>query len=124
MVRLQGKRILVVEDEPIIGEMLKGMLSDLGAVVAATARTEEDARLLAEEAEIDAGVLDVNLNGERSFVAAETLRRRRVPFVFATGYGPDTDIRVRGSIVVEKPYRLEQLEAALLAALDEGVRAA
>jgi hypothetical protein len=63
---------------------------------------------------IDAAILDVNLNDLRSYPVAEQLERRGVPFVFATGYdveglewnGPKADL-------IAKPYRKEQVEAAL-----------
>jgi hypothetical protein len=35
----------------------------------------------------DIAILDVNLNGQKTFPIAEALSRRGMPFVFATGYG-------------------------------------
>lgn len=40
--------------------------------------------------ELDGAVLDVNLQGERSFPLAEHLIARDVPFVFLTGYDSAT----------------------------------
>jgi CheY-like chemotaxis protein len=47
----------------------------------------EQALAKARSATIDAAILDVNLNGQDTFEVAEILRERRIPFVFATGYG-------------------------------------
>ena len=44
---------------------------------------------LARDADIDAAILDVNLDGQESFPAAEILLERNIPFVFASGYGHD-----------------------------------
>ena len=44
---------------------------------------------LAQAADIDIAVLDVNLNGEPSFPIAAVLRARGVPVVFSSGYGSD-----------------------------------
>ncbi len=44
---------------------------------------------IAGEARLDGAILDINLAGENSFPVARLLRKRRVPFLFLTGY---TDI--------------------------------
>jgi CheY-like chemotaxis protein len=82
-----ARRILVVEDEVLISMLLEDMLTDLGYEVAATASRVEEALALARTAEIDAAILDVNLNGEDVFPVADVLAGRSIPFVFATGYG-------------------------------------
>ena len=60
-------------------------------------------------------MLDVNLSGETSFPIADALRRKGVPFVFATGYGES--IAVPGHYadvpVVPKPYDEKALRLAL-----------
>ncbi|MBX6424378.1 MAG: response regulator [Variibacter sp.] len=85
--RKGGRRILVVEDEILIGMLLEDMLGDLGYEVAATASRVEDALALARDLEVDAAILDVNLNGEDVYPVADVLAGRSIPFVFATGYG-------------------------------------
>lgn len=81
------RRVLIVEDEILIGMLLEDMLSDLGYDVIATASRVEEATKLAREIEIDAAILDVNLNGQEVYPVAEILAERGIPFVFATGYG-------------------------------------
>jgi CheY-like chemotaxis protein len=57
-------------------------------------------------------VLDINLRGTPSYAVADALKRRDVPFFFATGYGVDADVPERFTSVpiVTKP----STEAALL----------
>ncbi len=64
--------------------------------------------------DIDAAVLDANLNGESVRPVAEVLAARGVPFVFATGYG-DNRITPQdyGVPVIRKPYDVTQVAAAL-----------
>lgn len=112
MSALAGKRILLVEDEPIVAMMATEMIEALGATVVGPAMTLASALSLAETAEIDAAVLDINLNGARSDVAAEALARRRIPFVHATGYGALGG--KSGAPVLDKPYTEKMLEAALM----------
>jgi CheY-like chemotaxis protein len=99
-----GPCVLVVEDEMVVAMMLEGMLKDLGYRVIKAARVARAVGLAATEA-IDVAVLDVNLAGEASYPVADELRRRGIPFVFASGYTPDS-LRAdfRDTPVLRKPY--------------------
>ena len=110
---LTGKRILVVEDEAIIAEMVSDMLLDLGACVVGPAYSMGKAVELAEAGGIDAAVLDVNIRFERVDCVAAILRERTVPIVFATGNGDMIADLARDAPVLEKPYPQEKLAAAL-----------
>ena len=63
--------------------------------------------------EIDAAVLDANLNGESVGPLAEALRARGTPFVFATGYGERGAPEGFDAPVVRKPYNVHQIVRAL-----------
>ena len=84
---LQGKKVLIVEDEALIAMLFEDMLSDFGCDVVGPAMNVRQAMEVAQSAAIDAAVLDVNLNGESSFPVATLLETRGVPFVFSSGYG-------------------------------------
>lgn len=116
-----GRRILVVEDEPIIAMALEDMLLDLGCEVVGPASTLTEAQALAETADIDAALLDININTGRSYVIADELRRRAVPFAFATGYGEEGIENGGGDApLLQKPYRQAQVEAVLRQLLGAG----
>lgn len=114
MTDLRGKRILIVEDEPIVAMAVEDILLDLGCEIVGPAYSLSQALNLIENEIFDAAVLDINLNGERSYPAAETLISMGVPFAFATGYAADRS-QFPPSIapVLEKPYTGAQLEALL-----------
>jgi CheY-like chemotaxis protein len=118
MSELSGLRLLVVEDESHVAMLVEDMLADMGCdVVASAARVSEALRLI-EAVAIDAAVLDVNVAGEKVFPVAEKLRDRKIPFVFATGYGADgvrEDFRIHP--VVPKPFPQSQLRKALTKAV-------
>lgn len=115
--RLQGARVLVVEDEALVALFVEDILVEHGAVVVGPATTIEQALSLISSESIDVGFLDVNLNGQRSQPIARQLRDRGVPFMFATGYG-DADMEGLGDVsVISKPYRADQVVAALTALL-------
>lgn len=111
---LQGRRVLVVEDESLVAMLIEDMLLDLGAEVEVAMRLSEALRL-AREADFDLAVLDVNLgNGERSDEVADALRSRSIPFMFATGYGEHgLAERHRGTPTLQKPYRHADLSRTI-----------
>jgi CheY-like chemotaxis protein len=107
-----GKRVLIVEDEPVVAMCLEDMLDDLGCVTIGPASRLAEGLALASEVALDAAILDINLGGERSTAIAEMLRSRAIPFAFASGYGappPGFD----DPPMIEKPYRQAQIAAML-----------
>jgi len=114
---LQGKRVLVVEDEVLLAMMLEDVFSDAGAHVVGPAATVEQAIALIASEVIDVALLDVCLRDQRSDPVAETLRQRGVPYVLATGYNNPHGAELASAPTLRKPYQFEQVEAALLSAL-------
>jgi DNA-binding NtrC family response regulator len=112
--RLQGLAVLVVEDDYYLADDAQRALEAAGARVAGPyARFEESLPRLAEDP-VDCGVLDVNLGEGPSFVGARTLKQRRVPFVFLTGYGPEAiPADLIGVEVLEKPIDSRRLVSAV-----------
>jgi CheY-like chemotaxis protein len=114
MTSLAGKRILVVEDEYMIAVLLEDLLADLECVVAGVAARPKEALELINSTPLDAAVLDVNLDGVDSFGIAAALADRRIPFIFATGYGGSRlTPEFANCPVIQKPYRLDELSSAL-----------
>jgi len=113
--RLEGLRILVVEDEYLIADDMRNALLDAGAeVLGPVPNVAAAASLAAAEPRLDAAVLDINLGGAMVFELADTLKARAVPFVFATGYD-DSAIPDRFAKVprLEKPVKARSVLAAL-----------
>lgn len=112
--QLAGLRVLVVEDEMMVSMLIEDMLGDLGCQVVGPAARLDEALTLAETADLDCAVLDVNLGGESTFPVADLLREKGAPFAFATGYG-DAGLREidRASPVLQKPFREIDLRRVL-----------
>jgi CheY-like chemotaxis protein len=107
-------RVLVVEDEYLIRMLLEDMLADLGYDVGAAVGTIAEARELASTGDFHAAILDVNLDGQEIYPVADILAKRRVPFVFVSGYGEGSLPELyRGRPALQKPFQAEQLKAAL-----------
>ena len=109
-------RLLLVEDEALVAMAMEDMLSDLDCVVVDVAGTLAQAldRIDHLSGDIDAAILDVNLGGERVYPAADALAAKGVPFMFATGYGPEgLDDRYPQATVLAKPVLAKALAGAL-----------
>jgi CheY-like chemotaxis protein len=112
---LSGRRVLVIEDEMIVAMLLEDMLADLGCtVLGPAARVDQALTIIAATRSLDAAVLDVNLNGQKSYPVADALVARGVPFLFTTGYRRDSVMNgYRSFPQLEKPFKLSELADAL-----------
>jgi CheY-like chemotaxis protein len=99
------RRVLVVEDEMLIGMLLEDMLTDLGHEVVAIVPRLKDAMAAVDRETYDLAILDVHLHGESAFPVADVLIAKGIPFVFATGYGErGLPENYRGRPVLQKPF--------------------
>jgi CheY-like chemotaxis protein len=115
---LQNCRVLIVEDEATVAMLLEDFLLELGCHVTEIAARVDTALTLIEVKNLDVVILDVNLEGEASYPVADELERRKIPFLFATGYGAQAiPEEYRWHTVLQKPFRKQELEAVLLEAL-------
>jgi CheY-like chemotaxis protein len=115
---LAGRRVLLVEDESLIIMLVEDALAEFGCEVAGIASRFEDAIDKARALACDAAILDVNLNGLRTFPIADILRARGIPFVFATGYGATSIPEgLKAAPILQKPFTAHELERALRSAL-------
>ena len=118
-----GRRVLVVEDEALVLINLEDILEQLGCTIAAQAMRLADAERLAASVEApDVAILDVNIGGAKVFPAAQILRERGVPILFATGYGRDgLPPEWQDHAVIAKPYSEADIARALDGLLGAGV---
>ncbi len=110
----RSRRVLVVEDEMLIGMLLEDMLVDLGHVVVGVVPRVDEALAAAKRGDFDVAILDVHLNGQSVFPVAEVLMGRGTPFVFATGYGErGLPEKYRDRPILQKPFARDDLERVL-----------
>ena len=115
-----GRRLLLVEDDPIVGSMVAAALDEMGYAVLRAGNAEEALVLLNDRAlRIDILFSDVVMPGAMNGIdLAHTARRLRpgLPVVLTTGYSEDI-ARIDGVRVLPKPYRVGELAELLETAL-------
>ncbi|MEQ1809982.1 MAG: HWE histidine kinase domain-containing protein [Terricaulis sp.] len=116
---LDGLKVLLLEDQLVIALDAESMLQSCGVGGVDTTSTASEALRTLVATTPDIAVLDVNLGSGNSFPVAEELRRRKIPFIFATGYGDHTIIpkSMADIPVVRKPYDPDALAATMARAL-------
>lgn len=115
-----SRRILLIEDSPVVAPFTVDVLSELGFTVIGTAPNMASAREYIENEDIDAALVDVHIRGERVFPLCEMLAAKSIPFALTSGYAdwamPDKwDDRPR----LQKPYTIDQV-AEVMAKLFPG----
>jgi len=117
---LAGVRLMVVEDEMLVGMLLKRTLEGFGAVVVGPYARLADGLAAARSERFDGAVLDLNLAGELANPIADQLLAHSVPFLFLTGFQRESIDRRYASVpVLQKPIDASALERGLLALLND-----
>jgi DNA-binding response OmpR family regulator len=107
------RRILIVEDEPLVAFDNEHLLSEEGYEVVGTVDTLADATRMIQEEEIDLILSDIKLSGEGDGMdVARAAAARNVPVLFVTGNCP-VEAQNLGIGCLAKPYSEKTLKLAL-----------
>jgi CheY-like chemotaxis protein len=118
-------RILIVDDEPQVGLMLREILTELGYVAKAAVRGHEALQLV-PVFQPDVVLLDLNMPGMSGVEVLDHLRREQptLPIVIITGNADEDVARatlVRGAFdYVRKPFNIDTLARVVAAAVVMG----
>lgn len=109
-----AQRVLIVEDEALVGMALEDALGFLGVDVVGVAGTVDEALERIKGDTFDGAILDVQLHGKDVLPVAESLKQHGIPFVFATGYGrAGVPEKYRDALVLQKPFMPGELKDVL-----------
>jgi len=123
--RVGASRLLLVEDELMVGMFMQDLLKSLGYQSTDPISRLSDAIAAATNERFEGAVLDMNLNGEFVYPLAELLAKQGVPFVFVTRYAPSSvDQRFALVPILQKPVLQNELAGALGGILERRARAA
>ena len=109
--------VLLVEDEPLLGELMTEALIDRGFGVHAAGDAGDALRHLVSGAEVDVLFTDIDLGGGMDGAELAQLAREmrpKLPIVYTSGRrSPDQIAAVPGAAFLPKPYSLEDVSATL-----------
>ncbi|HEX9822624.1 MAG TPA: response regulator [Methylomirabilota bacterium] len=121
---LEPMRILAVEDEPEVLDVIRAMLAATGHTVVSAASGREALELFEREP-IDVVVTDLGMPGMTGLALAEEVKRRRpVPVVLLTGWAEELEDAHRRhvDVLLAKPVTRERLLSGLAKAVPDRVR--
>jgi two-component sensor histidine kinase len=104
-------RVLLVEDEALVGIMIQECLGEFGFQTIGPVCTASEALAAARNGHFDAAILDINLGDGSVYQVAEILSARAVPFIFVTGYDSNSvDSRFSDVPILQKPIERQMLQ--------------
>ncbi len=115
---LNGIRVLIVEDEPLVAATLSDVMEDAEGEVVGIARSVNEARQMVRTFAFDAAVLDLHLSDGEVTPVLEALQARKAPTVVYSGGELPTRVRERHPelVALRKPVLPGRLVAEILRA--------
>ena len=108
--------VLVVDEEPIILDMISEELTSQGFSVLAAETGEAALSIIESDQRVDLLFTDIWLPGELDgWRLAETARetRPKLAVIYVTGYAAERGMAVPGSVSLKKPYRPSEIVATI-----------
>lgn len=102
-------KILIIEDDQAISELLVMNLEAAGYVTAAAYSGETAGRLLDKHPDADLALVDIMLPGKDGFALMEDFRRRKLPVIYLTAKG-DVASKVKGLKLGAEDYMVKPFE--------------
>lgn len=109
-------RILMVEDEPMLLEVVTADLEDAGFAVVQAIKAETALDLLKGGTEVDLLFTDIRLPGSMDgWQLAEEARALKptLPIIYATGFSHTAPRLAEGAMFFTKPYRVSAIIRAI-----------
>jgi DNA-binding response OmpR family regulator len=111
---LRAPRVLIIENDFLIGEMLHDMVADLGYAVTKVAHQLPSALNEIFKENFDGALVNIGIDDQKhGSDIADILLAKGVPFAFVTGYRHALEPRHAHIPLLQKPFNSEQLRALL-----------
>ena len=117
------KRVLIVEDDPLIAEDISESLKEIGYVIAGIAYDSTEALTLVRSTSPNIAILDINLESEKDGIEiGEYIQKNiQIPFIYLTSYSDKSTLerakKTRPMAYIVKPFDERDLYTALEIAL-------
>lgn len=108
-------RVLIVEDDLIVGQDLREMVGNLGVETIGPISGVAPALAVVRNVRVDAALLDVRIDDGLSFGIADELDVAGIPYAFVTGlhHFVEREARYASKRVVGKPMRATEIRETL-----------
>ena len=115
-IKISGTKVLVVDDEPEITDIVEAFLTEAGYAVAVENHPNEAVKR-AQEFLPDVILLDIMMPGVDGYDICQTIKKQpdlaHVPIIFLTGKDRADDMgrsfKVGGDMFIKKPFSCERL---------------
>lgn len=117
-------KILIVEDEFMIAEDIRGRLEDMGYDVVGTATSYEEGIDFLKQNPVDLAMLDICINGKKDGIdlAAVIQEKYNIPFIFLSSQTNSAHVEraktVHPSAYLLKPFNDRQVQISIELAMD------
>jgi CheY-like chemotaxis protein len=112
--RERTPRVLIIENDFLIGEMLQDMVAELGYSVTKVAHGLPSALNEISKENFDGALVNIGIDQQRhGSDIADILLAKNIPFGFVTGYGHALEQRHAGIPLLQKPFNSAQLRGLL-----------
>lgn len=117
------KRVLIVEDDPLIAEDISESLKEIGYTIAGIAYDSTEAMTMIRSTDPHIAILDINLESEKDGIEiGEYLQNNmQIPFIYLTSYSDKSTLerakKTRPMAYIVKPFDERDLYTALEIAL-------
>ena len=117
----RAPRVLIIENDFLIGEMLHDMVAELGYGVTKVAHQLPSALNEISKENFDGALVNIGIDDQKhGNELADILLAKNIPFAFVTGYGHALEQRHAGIPLLQKPFNSEQLRVLLEAIIGPG----
>jgi len=115
---MRRRRVLIVEDDPMVALDLEAIVVGAADAEVAVANSVQEARRVLGDAAFDAAFLDIDVLDGKTFDLAQQLAERGTPFAFVSGARrEDVPPPLRQVSFLPKPYDPQDIERSFLAGL-------
>ena len=112
---LDGARILIVEDQPEVADLLVIAVTGIGGEVIAVAATMDGAMALIRSEAISIAIVTKVVRGVHADVVARELVRRGIPYVVTAGTGAARGHpELHAALTITKPFLMRYVQVVLL----------
>jgi PAS domain S-box-containing protein len=114
---LAGRRLLLIDDEPLVRRSLRRLLDRLGAEILEAGDGPEGLALLAARGDVDAVFVDLSMPEMNGGEVLKKIKERtpQLPVFILSGFVPDPDALSEATGIINKPFTNEAVRDALLA---------